>query len=342
VSPRTSSPNPILVVAFALLVCSCLSIQSATVQLTWYPLTPSNNVSGYKVHYGSTSRAYTTVSDVGNVTTASVTGLNLSQTYYFAITAYSNGEESAYSDEMVWDKTPPFFSGPTGLVVTVDASGHASIPNLTSTIQVSDNFSVATNILIAQNPASDTPVSAGTTLVLLTATDEAGNVAHRSVAITMEVIVNNADPVGVEKTGVWTSSAYTPGYWRTNYLHDANTAKGTKGVTFRPMLPMNGKYAVYMWWPQQQSYQWASNVPVDIADAKGTNTVIVSQATNGNQWVLLGTNDFVAGANGWVKIRTDGTTNGYVIADSVRFLKVETGRFGRPPSMPAGVVNPSR
>jgi hypothetical protein len=40
---------------------------------------------------------------------------------------------------------------------------------------------------------------------------------------------------------------------------------------------------------------------------------------NGAQWVVLGTNSFAAGTSGYVKIRTDNTGSGYVIADAVRF-----------------------
>src|SRR3972149_5909585 len=63
--------------------------------LTWDPPTtntdgtPLTDLAGYKIHYGTTSGNYTTVIDVGNVTT------------YFATTAYdSSGNESGYSNEV--------------------------------------------------------------------------------------------------------------------------------------------------------------------------------------------------------------------------------------------------
>src|SRR3990170_1669525 len=75
--------------------------------LTWDPPTtntdgtPLTDLAGYKIHYGTTSGNYTTVIDVGNVTTYTVTNLTNNVTYYFATTAYdSSGNESGYSNEV--------------------------------------------------------------------------------------------------------------------------------------------------------------------------------------------------------------------------------------------------
>jgi len=57
-------------------------------------------VAGYKVYYGTESGVYTTAIDVGNVTTYTVTGLPLGNTYFFAITAYDASRvESDPTDE---------------------------------------------------------------------------------------------------------------------------------------------------------------------------------------------------------------------------------------------------
>lgn len=70
-----------------------------TVTLAW---DGNTNVAGYKIYYGVTSRNYTNVQDVGNVTTASVANLREGVTYYFAATAYdAEGTESFYSSEVV-------------------------------------------------------------------------------------------------------------------------------------------------------------------------------------------------------------------------------------------------
>ena len=73
--------------------------------LTWDPPTTNTDgtsltdLAGYKVYYGTTSGNYTASTDVGNVTTYTVSDLP-PQVYYFAITAYDTvGNESDYSNE---------------------------------------------------------------------------------------------------------------------------------------------------------------------------------------------------------------------------------------------------
>jgi hypothetical protein len=58
------------------------------------------NLAGYKLYYGTSSRAYTNVSSLGNVLNTSVT-LAEGNTYYFAVTAVNTlGAESDYSAEV--------------------------------------------------------------------------------------------------------------------------------------------------------------------------------------------------------------------------------------------------
>lgn len=96
-----------------LLMLLCLSVADAgpgaEVALEWDP--PTNNVdgtkltdlAGHRLHYGTASRAYTGVVEVGNVSRATVTGLAWATTYYFAAMAHAEGgEESAFSDELQW------------------------------------------------------------------------------------------------------------------------------------------------------------------------------------------------------------------------------------------------
>jgi hyaluronate lyase len=130
------------------------------------------------------------------------------------------------------------------------------------------------------------------------------------------VIVDNADASGVVKTGTWTTSSTETDRYGANYLSDGNAGKGTKTVTFTPNLSAAGTYHVYMMYPDHTNR--ATNVPVDISSTGGTSTVTVNEQTYGGVWNLLGTYSFAAGTNGAVTIRTDGT-NGYVVADAVKF-----------------------
>jgi hypothetical protein len=133
-----------------------------------------------------------------------------------------------------------------------------------------------------------------------------------------EYVVDDADSVPMMTfTGAWTLSTSAPGYYGTGYRHDGNTNKGAKSATFSPSLPSAGSYDVYERHPASSNY--ASNVPMDIGHATGTATVAVNQRLNGGTWNKLGTWTFDAGSNGYVRIRTTGTTN-HVIADAVKFV----------------------
>jgi hypothetical protein len=70
-----------------------------TINLDWDSST-GPNLAGYKVYYGTASRAYSNSTDVGNVTTHAITGLTKGQTYFIAVTAYDTSHnETTYSDE---------------------------------------------------------------------------------------------------------------------------------------------------------------------------------------------------------------------------------------------------
>lgn len=72
---------------------------STQATLYWDPVTQPP-VDGYRLHYGTQSRAYTTHIVTGNVTSWTVRNL-APDTYYFSVTAFKAGYgESAYSDEI--------------------------------------------------------------------------------------------------------------------------------------------------------------------------------------------------------------------------------------------------
>jgi hypothetical protein len=78
---------------------------SQQVTLAWDPNTEPD-VAGYIAYWGTFSRNYAYLTDVGNNSTHTIKGLAANQVYYFAITAYdSDYNESAYSEELAYVTT---------------------------------------------------------------------------------------------------------------------------------------------------------------------------------------------------------------------------------------------
>lgn len=128
----------------------------------------------------------------------------------------------------------------------------------------------------------------------------------------------NADGSLSSKTGTWSASTATPGFHATDYEHDGNTGKGSKTFTFTPNLPSAGVYSVYLRWTAYGNR--ATNVPVDVYSADGIAPVQVNQQENNGEWVLLGSYYCNAGTGHKVVVSNTGT-NGFVVADAVRFVK---------------------
>lgn len=142
--------------------------------------------------------------------------------------------------------------------------------------------------------------------------DAARFISDGSSATPTEETLDNNDSE-VTKNGSWSASTSAGGYIGSDYLHDGNTAKGSKSVDYEPQL-VPGSYEIFIRYTSGTNR--ASNVPVDIVHSGGTSTVIVNQKYNGGTWRSLGS--YNLGASPRVTIRTTGT-NGYVIADAVRF-----------------------
>lgn len=80
---------------------------SESVLLSWdassEPVAPN-----YRVHYGTTSRAYTATMDVGTSIEALVPNLSVGTTYFFAVTAFDTPDlQSEFSDEVSVTIAPP-------------------------------------------------------------------------------------------------------------------------------------------------------------------------------------------------------------------------------------------
>ncbi len=124
--------------------------------------------------------------------------------------------------------------------------------------------------------------------------------------------------------GFDTQARTMSGFVHEGYRHDSNENKGNQRARFQPDLPETGNYRVAIAYIPQGNR--ATNVPVLIHHADGSNTVIVNQRLNppeNNVLKPVGVFRFEKGKDGFVEI-SNKDTNGYVIIDAVQFLPVET------------------
>jgi hypothetical protein len=136
-----------LVFIFFLIVCvvQSLSVNAATVTLSWNP----NNeeiLAGYRVHYGTQSRDYQSIDDVGNLTQYVINDLNEGETYYFAATAYDfYGNESEYSQEVNYTVPAAPTQEPTPDPIPESSfkmeTGEVGVDHNWARVQLSQNFS---------------------------------------------------------------------------------------------------------------------------------------------------------------------------------------------------------
>ena len=88
----------VLIILVSLISTQALHAATRTVKFAW-KASPSAQVVGYKIFWGTGSHNYQNVRDVRNVLTTSLT---LSETkYYIAVSAYSMTTNSGFSNEVI-------------------------------------------------------------------------------------------------------------------------------------------------------------------------------------------------------------------------------------------------
>jgi hypothetical protein len=247
-------------------------------------------------------------------------------TYYYQVTAVNPGGESPNSDSIAI--TPACAAVvPTGLT-PIPTGAANQIGFIWSPLPGASSFNVkrastsgGPYVFLTNTTGIgylDTNVIAGRPYYyVVSAVNPCGEEGANSaeLATASGIIVDNADSSGVSVTGAWYFGS-GDGYFGSNYLQDGN-AGGGKSVRFTPNLSLPGNYDVYLWWVA--SGNRATNVPVDVIGAAGTNSILIDEAANGSVWSKVGNYTFNAGTSGSVLISDDGAT-GYVVADAVQFI----------------------
>jgi len=135
------------------------------------------------------------------------------------------------------------------------------------------------------------------------------------------VVLDDSD---AELIGDWQYSSHTPPYVGRGYLHDRNTGKGQKSATFRPLIPVAGKYEVRI--SHCYNVRRSTNTTVTIHHADGELVTDINQQdqpAHDRLFRTVGTFRFQAGAESWIRISNDGTDGKYVIVDAVQLLHVD-------------------
>jgi len=123
--------------------------------------------------------------------------------------------------------------------------------------------------------------------------------------------------------GDWRFSQFSQNYLGEGYLHDGNSDKGDKSLTFQTTIPVTGRYEVRL------AYSPLSNrstrTPVTIEHAQGESTVQVNQqlpTPEYGRFLSLGEFNFEEESLSSITVSTNGT-DGYVVADAVQWFLLE-------------------
>jgi hypothetical protein len=133
------------------------------------------------------------------------------------------------------------------------------------------------------------------------------------------IIVDDSE---AQLEGFDTEASTMSGFIVQGYRHDGNERKGQQSAQFTPTLPAAGNYRIAIAYIPQANR--ATNVPVTIHHAGGSQTILVNQRQKPEEKGILqplGTFRLEPGSNHRVEI-TNQDTNGYVILDAIQFLPV--------------------
>lgn len=132
---------------------------------------------------------------------------------------------------------------------------------------------------------------------------------------TQELIVDNDQADSYMETGDWQTGSLT-GYGGT-YRFAVTSSAETATATWRPTVPQDGAYAVYVWYLAGSNR--ATTARFEINHAGGTTVVLVNQQVHGSTWRYLGTYFFRAGQEGSITLsNASGEPGQVVIADAIR------------------------
>ncbi len=133
------------------------------------------------------------------------------------------------------------------------------------------------------------------------------------------------DDVQARLVGEWKPSQHAKTYIGSGYIHDLDSDKGTKTVTFQPDLKASGRYDV--WLAYSPGGNRSKSVPVTIMSADGEKSVnvdMVAPPPIDGRFISLGQYRFEKNGQGFVIVSNEGT-KGHVTPDAVIFRPAGAG-----------------
>ncbi len=133
------------------------------------------------------------------------------------------------------------------------------------------------------------------------------------------------DDVHARRVGYWKQSTSTKPYVDAGYVHDDNTARGEKSLTFQPESLPPGRYEVRLAYCAAGGR--SSRAPVTVFSADGEQTLFVDQRKRPDVdglWHSLGQFRFEAGGQAFVLL-SNADSDGHVIGDAIQFLPLSDG-----------------
>ncbi|HRH98123.1 MAG TPA: FAD-dependent oxidoreductase [Prosthecobacter sp.] len=130
------------------------------------------------------------------------------------------------------------------------------------------------------------------------------------------------DDMDAKVTGHWQESGAAKAFIGDGYRHDGNAKDGQCSLRFEPKLTKPGKYRLMLAAPPNSNR--ASNAPVEVQHLGGVKKLTLDlrapKEAEGVHWIDLG--EYECGNDTAITISNTGT-DGYVVADGVRWLPVE-------------------
>jgi Big-like domain-containing protein/HYR domain-containing protein/fibronectin type III domain protein len=178
-------------------------VPAGSFSLAWDP-SPSANVAGYRVRYGSTPLAYTTIIDAGANFATQLNGLPAGQTYYFVVDAYdAAGDASGPSNQLTVivdaEPTPPTVTT-SGNLTLAATSAAGAIASFTASATLADGTSVP----VSCAPVSGSMFPLGATTVTCSAISPSGVTGTATLIVAVvdvPPVVITSGNVTIEATG---------------------------------------------------------------------------------------------------------------------------------------------